>query len=307
METTVCFPVRDYNLAATLTSGQAFRWAFRGESWEAVIHGRWIRLRQASPEQIEASTALPHSDWSWLVRYLRLNDHHAAVLATFPHDAPMRAAMSHCRGLRLLRQEPWECLASFILSSTKQIVQIRQCVELLCEQFGEPVRSGVAAESRQSPGSQTASHCRDVATMPFSFPSAARLASASEAELRTCKIGFRAKYLLAAARMVTAGELDLARLETLSLDAARAELMRCPGVGRKIADCTLLFSCGFDTAFPIDVWVERALRQLYFPKRRVKRAHLERFAATHFGPHAGLAQQYLFHYLRTRSGSQDQP
>jgi N-glycosylase/DNA lyase len=211
----------------------------------------------------------------------------------------MHIAMEHCPGLRLLRQDPWECLASFILSSTKQIVQIQQCVELLCERFGEPVRSGLSAERRQSSPHQMAALGREAATVHFAFPTAERLAAAAESELRACKIGFRAKYLHAAARMVAAGELNLTRLQALPLETAREELMRCPGVGRKIADCTLLFSCGFDAAFPIDVWVERALQQLYFPRRRVKRARLERFAATHFGPHAGLAQQYLFHYLRT--------
>jgi N-glycosylase/DNA lyase len=306
METTARFTVCDYDLSATLTSGQAFRWREVGGAWEGVIHGRWVRLRQinSSPSDgaaaepfdvqgstfdvrrcplstIEATTALPITDWQWLTDYLRLEDDLGAQLATFPNDAPMRAAVAHCHGLRLLRQEPWECLASFILSSTKQIVQIQQCIALLSERFGEP------ALTPPEVGRQ------------FAFPSATRLAAATEAELRACKIGFRATYLQAAARMVTAGELDLARIPSLPLHTAREELMRIPGVGPKIADCALLFSCGIDAAFPIDVWVERALRQLYFPKRRVKRARIERFAATHFGPHAGLAQQYLFHYLRT--------
>jgi N-glycosylase/DNA lyase len=220
-------------------------------------------------------------EWEWLTRYLGLLDDPQAIRATFPDDAPLRAAVAFCPGLRVLRQEPWECLASFILSSTKQIVQIQQCVAHLCERFGERVAAPPDAFN------------------PFAFPTAANLAAASEAELRACKIGFRAKYLRAAATLIASGELDLAALPNLPLPEARAELMRCPGVGPKIADCALLFSCGFDAAFPIDVWVERALRQLYFPRRCVKRKRLEQFAATHFGPHAGHAQQFLFHYLRT--------
>ena len=298
------FPVRDYDLAATLTSGQAFRWQKVGDAWEGVIHGRWVRLRQLTSPQlspssyfshIEATTALPDDDWRWLTDYLRLQDDHAAALASFPDDGPMRAATAHGHGLRLLRQEPWECLASFILSSTKQIVQIQQCVALLCERFGAPLL--------EPPGEGTGPTCCRPAPptrrASFSFPPASRIAAASEAELRECKMGFRAKYLLDAARRVSSGQLDLATLPMLPIAEARAALMECHGVGRKIADCVLLFSLGFDEAFPIDVWVERALQQLYFPKRRVKRARLERFAATHFGPHAGLAQQYLFHYLRT--------
>lgn len=277
------FSVRDYDLAATLTSGQAFRWKFRDGAWEGVIHGRWVRLRQGDAT-IEAIAAGPQSDWGWLTNYLRLDDDHAAALASFPDDEPMRSATAHCRGLRLLRQEPWECLASFILSSTKQIVQIQQCVSLLCRRYGAGVPSATGTEPQ------------------FAFPTPARIAAATEAELRECKMGFRAKYLRDAACRVSSGELNLAALPQQPLADARAALMECHGVGRKIADCVLLFSLGFDEAFPIDVWVERALQQLYFPKRRVKRARLEKFAATHFGPHAGLSQQYLFHYLRTAKG-----
>lgn len=277
------FRARDYDLAATLTSGQAFRWRAVADAWEGVVDGHWVRLRQHG-EIIEALAAEPQSDWRWLTNYLRVDDDLAALLATFPDDAPMREAVAHCRGLRLLRQEPWECLASFILSSTKQIVQIQQCVALLCRCYGERILS--PADS----GGQ------------FSFPTAQRLASASESELRECKMGFRAKYLRDAARRVASGELNLSALPCKPMEEARVQLMQCHGVGRKIADCVLLFSLGFDEAFPIDVWVERALRQLYFPKRRVKRSRIERFAATHFGPNAGLAQQYLFHYLRTGRG-----
>jgi N-glycosylase/DNA lyase len=121
----------------------------------------------------------------------------------------------------------------------------------------------------------------------------------TEAELRGCKMGFRAPSLLAAAQQVAEGGLDLERLRQLPLAEARAELMKLRGVGGKIADCVLLFAYGFDSAFPVDVWVERALRELYFPRRRVTEKKLRHFAATHFGPQAGYAQQYLFHYMRT--------
>jgi N-glycosylase/DNA lyase len=321
MQTTARFPVRDYDLAATLNSGQAFRWRLIDGAWEGVIHNRWVRLRQWDTTEaqglgsscIEATACTPQADWTWLTGYLRLDEDHAEMLATFPDDAPMRTARAHCQGLRLLRQEPWECLASFILSSTKQIVQIRQCVELLCQRYGDAIEPvGRAASSRvigvpcpsliadSTSNAGNGAHGVTRPTAPcFTFPTAARLAATTETELRGCKMGFRAKYLLAAARMVANGELDLPRLSALPLADARSELMRCPGVGMKIADCVLLFSCGHDEAFPIDVWVERALQQLYFPKRRARRARLEQFAATHFGPHAGLAQQYLFHYLRT--------
>src|ERR1051325_256918 len=134
----IIFPVRHYDLAATLTSGQAFRWNSRPPAWEGVIRSRWVRL-QTAERGIHAQTAEPVCDWSWLIHYLQLEVEIDAVLLSFPDDEPMRLAVSACRGLRLLRQDPWECLASFILSSTKQIVQIQQIVSLLCERFGSPL------------------------------------------------------------------------------------------------------------------------------------------------------------------------
>jgi N-glycosylase/DNA lyase len=194
----------------------------------------------------------------------------------------MRQSVAECHGLRLLRQDPWECLASFILSSTKQIVQIQQIVAELCCRFGETLPV--------SPGHQ----------MVCSFPAASRLASASEADLRACKMGFRAPNLLRTACMVASGEINLASLNCMTADQARNELLRLPGVGNKIANCVLLFAYGFQEAFPVDVWVMKALRQLYFPKRRPSSKRLERFTATYFGPYAGYAQQYLFHYMRVK-------
>jgi N-glycosylase/DNA lyase len=275
------FPARDYDLAATLDSGQAFRWRPDGDAWIGIVGKHWLRLRARS-DGIAAETAWPAHDWSWLANYLQTGVELSLILATFPDDEPMRDAAIACHGLRLLRQEPWECLASFILSSTKQILQIRQIVALLCERFGEPV----AAPPPYAP--------------VFAFPSPERLARATEAELRACKMGFRAPYLLAAARVVAEGRLDLNRLNQLPQEIARGELMQLPGVGRKIADCVLLFACGFQTAFPVDVWVMKALRQLYFPRRRVTPKRLQRFSETYFGPNAGYAQQYLFHYMRTK-------
>ena len=220
-------PVRDYDLAATLTSGQAFRWQLREGGWEGIVGSRWVRLRMEGDwprhescrsrrkqahsfglgsqghltsaatargrdaRAIVAETAEPVNDWQWLADYLQVELDLAGVLATFPDDEPMRAAVAACRGLRLLRQDPWECLASFICSSTKQIVQIQQIVALLCERFGEPVRVPRGREAA------------------FSFPALERIAAARESELRACKTGFRAPNLRAAARMIARGEVDL--------------------------------------------------------------------------------------------------
>jgi N-glycosylase/DNA lyase len=113
-------------------------------------------------------------------------------------------------------------------------------------------------------------------------------------------MGFRAPSLLAAARQIAEGSFDLERIRQMNYAEARLELMKLRGVGGKIADCVLLFGYGFDAAFPVDVWIERALQELYFPRRRASEKRLRKFATTHFGPHAGYAQQYLFHFMRTK-------
>ncbi len=277
--TSAIFPVRDYDLAATLSCGQAFRWEQQDGWWVGVIGSHWVRLRQEK-NQLIAETAQSVSDWTWLKEYLQLDICLKDILATFPKDEPMQAAVRVCHGLRLLKQEPWECLASFICSSNKQIVQIKQIIAQLCERFGDPLPV--------PPGQKPA----------FSFPGYERIAIASEAELRECKMGFRAPYMLQTAQMIARGEVSLARKTTLA--EMREELLKFHGVGVKVANCALLFGYGFEQAFPVDVWIMKALQQLYFPKRRVKLKRLHHFSETHFGPYSGYAQQYLFHYIRTK-------
>lgn len=273
------FEVSDYDLVATLDSGQAFRWREIDDEWQGTIGDRWVALWQ-DESGIHARCLVKPGNWNWLAEYLCLDHDLAAIVSTFPDDEPLRVATAECRGLRLLKQDPWECLASFICSSSKQIVQIRQIVANLCNRYGSELKSDSIQPWR-------------------TFPSAARLAECSEEELRECKMGYRAPYIQGSAQMVDSGEIDLAALAAMDCATARRELMRLPGVGRKVADCVLLFAYGFQDAFPIDVWIGRGLRELYFPRRKPTRKRLLAFTETHFGPYAGYAQQYLFHYVRT--------
>jgi N-glycosylase/DNA lyase len=286
--------VSDFSLATTLECGQAFRWQRQPDGWFVGIVGHEIwRLRQKEnvveydfPSPFRGSRVrrdatvcavvakgqgeggVPPS----IIHYLSLDISLPKIFATFPSDPLLHQAVRDHHGLRVLRQELWECLASFIASSTKQIVQIRQIVSLLGQRFGEPI---------------DADH--------HAFPTVSAIARASHQQLWDCKLGFRAKNLLAAARMIDSGQLDLHALRTMDYDRALEELVKLPGVGEKIANCVLLFACGFDSAFPIDVWIERALRRIYFPgKKRVTHRQLREFAHSHFGPYAGWAQQYLF-------------
>jgi N-glycosylase/DNA lyase len=284
MKPGIFLPAKDYDLAATLDSGQVFRWRQKDGSWAGVVGKHQVRLTQKS-DGIWAETNTPMENLDWLRKFLQTEIDLEKILKTFPDDEPMNNAVTACRGLRVLRQEPWECLASFILSSTKQIIQIRQIVANLCECFGERLADGSPENFRD---------------LDYAFPTPEKIAGLTEENLRSCRMGFRAPNLLATARQVAEGKLDLDGVGNLPYAKARERLMTLRGVGGKIADCVLLFGYGFDSAFPVDVWVERALQTLYFPKRRVNKKRLLRFAATHFGRHAGYAQQYLFHYMRTK-------
>ena len=263
--------ISDFALASTVECGQAFRWSRTADGWfEGVVGRRVIRLRQ-HPDFVEWESR-PRTDKKAVARYLALDVSLPDILATFPGDPLLRQTVKDHRGLRVIRQEPWECLASFIGSSSKQIVQIRQIVGLLARRFGEPVSD---------------TH--------HSFPTVSTIARVTHQQLWDCKLGFRAKNLLAAARMIDSGKLDLGALPSMEYGQAMEELIRLPGVGEKIANCTLLFACGFNQAFPIDVWIERSLRRIYFGDQpRVTARELRQFARTHFGPYAGWAQQYLF-------------
>ena len=292
--------VSDFNIATTLDCGQAFRWKLEHDGWFLGVLGKSaVRTRQV--DNVLEWEAQPAADEALIRYYLALDVSLRDITATFPaDDAPLRDAVRQHWGLRVARQEPWECLASFIASSTKRIVQIRQIVELLARRFGEPITN---TDGRARWPQRAEDPRLGEAIEPYhSFPTVDVIAHASHQQLLDCKLGFRAKYLLTTARMIDSGVVDLDALRSMEYERALEELVRLPGVGAKIGNCVLLFSCGFDQAFPIDVWIERALRRLYFPrKHNVTRRQLREFARSHFGPYAGWAQQYLFFSERTRN------
>ena len=271
---------RNFHLGHTLECGQAFRWRrLAAGSYEGVIGQAVVRAAQTGGRLV-----LMGAPAKTLTHYFQLQEDITAIIGTFPDDPHLRRAVEFGRGMRLLRQEPWECLASFICSAAKQFVQICQVVENLCRTLGKPFEAGGRAA--------------------FAFPAVEAVARATHAQLWECKMGFRAKNLLAAARQIDSGNVRLEAITAMDYPRAVEELTKLPGVGPKVADCALLFGWGRQEAFPIDVWIERALRRLYFPGRRgVTRRRLVEFHRSYFGPYAGYAQQYLFHYVRNNPQS----
>ena len=264
----------DFDLEKTLNCGQVFHWEKFGAGFVGAIGPKAVYVEQRGDRLFftGASTKV-------VGRYFSLDHPLAEICAAFPRDPAMKAAREFCRGLRLLRQPRWECLATFICSSMKQVAHIRQISLALRKSFGG--RKAIYG-----------SHVYD-------FPRAVRLAASTEEELRACALGYRAKNLLATARRVASGEANLKAWSKLPDDALRAELCGLPGVGAKVANCVMLFAYERLRAFPIDVWIERVLKQQYFPgKRKVTGQQLRTFCDEYFGEHGGYAQQYLFHHAR---------
>jgi N-glycosylase/DNA lyase len=272
--------VSDFSLADTLECGQVFRWKRDADGvFTSVIGKKIARVRQSNGH-LECDF---DGNEDFLRKYFALDHSLPAILATFPRDELTQKAVKTHRGLRVIRQEPWECLASFIASSMKQIAHIRQIVEKLSENFGEPL---------------------DDSQKFFAFPSVEAIARASETELRACKLGFRARNLRDAARKIADGAVNLEKIRALDYENALAELQKLPGVGEKIANCALLFAYERHEAVPRDVWISRILREFYFARRRkISPKELRAFAKNYFGPYGGWAQQYLFHYVRNHPDS----
>ena len=270
------------HLARTLESGQAFRWR-----WDAGLDGARVAVgvvgRHILQVKQDAGGLYLLSPDTEDVRRLLLDylgcsrepRGVAGIEAALVEDGVLAGILPHTRGIAILAQDPWEVLISFIISANNNIPKITQSIERLARAFGEPLRDGMHA-----------------------FPAPARLAAARPRTLAACLLGYRAPYVRAAARMVADGDLDLDHLRRLPFEAVRERLLEVPGVGEKVADCILLFGLDRTAAFPVDVWVTRAVERLYFRGRPLTPKQIQAFARARFGPLAGYAQQHLFAYAR---------
>ncbi|MDG6917208.1 MAG: hypothetical protein JRM85_06420 [Nitrososphaerota archaeon] len=291
-----------FNLEHTLVSGQTFRWAKRGDWWYGVVGGGVLKAKQEGDllKCESSSDALRAPEVS---DYFRLEEDLEHVLASISKDATITRAVERFYGLRLIRQDRWECLASFVLATNANIPRIAKMVEAVSRRYGEPFE--FEGETYHS------------------FPSPYALARTGAEDLRRCGLGYRAPFLKKVASSVTRGDVDFDAVALLPYEEARGLLLKelfgekvLLGVGPKVADCVLLYSCGKDEAFPIDVWIARAVARSY-PRlmtkglrERLKRDGKARLGAgeyvklsaslrRYFGRYAGYAQQYL--YMAARS------
>ncbi len=265
-----------YRLDRTLSCGQAFRWHWEGTAARGIFTGRRVRIVQKR-DGIRVEGLLDGQQIQSLRRYLGVDQPLGIIEDALRADHVLKRILPHTTGIALMRQDPWECLVSFVISAFNNIPKIELTLDRLCRRFGTSVDGAVRL-----------------------FPSSAAIAGADLTELRSCLLGYRAPYVLGVAKRVEGGDFDLSALAERSYEEARGRLLTLPGVGAKVADCVLLFAYGKTEAFPVDVWVKRAVERLYFRGRQKTEGHIRAWAQEQFGLLAGYAQQHLYYYIRER-------
>lgn len=265
--------VGSLDLVRTFDCGQCFRFeAEENGSVSGIAHGRWVNF--SCPEKgvlrIAGATA-DDFDSIWRT-YLDLDRDYDGLADSFKDDEVLSKAAKCASGIRILKQEPWETLCSFIISQNNNIPRIKGLIEAISQKYGTPVKTPRGIR--------------------YAFPTAKALADAGEEELFKLKTGFRAKYIADAAKKVASGELDLEKVAALPTAEASDMLCTVRGVGPKVAACTLLFGFGRGDCFPIDVWIRRVLDEFY----------PDGLDIAALGDRAGIAQQYLFYYKRYLKG-----
>lgn len=280
-------------LAETLDGGQAFRWSGdEAGSWTGTWSDCLVQLRlRADGLEWRAPGAVADRVSAALPGYLGLDADWTALADSLPYrsDPHLAACLREFPGLRILRQPFGETLLGFLCSATKQIVQIKQMLALLAARHGSPLVSNLSLAPWHLPLS------------PHRLPTWAELAAIPERELRACQLGFRARFISETAAFLAAHPGWLDETERLPYAVAKARLTGLPGVGEKIADCVLLFGAGRLEAFPVDTWILKSLARRY-GLAGWKPAQIAQFGRAHFGPLAGLAQQYLFAWERKHGG-----
>lgn len=267
---TVIRGISDLSLSECLTSGQVFRWKPRGEGFFGVALGRAVYAQQQGDTL--TLQGVSEADVDAFIDYFDLRRDYGAVKEMYAADPFLREGMEYAPGMRVLNQPPFETLISFIISANNNVKRIMGIVETLCERYGRPIDGG------------------------YDFPLPKTLAVLSEEELKACGAGYRARYIIGAARAVAAG-FDLSKVALMPFEQARQALAKLPGVGLKVADCVALYSMRFAQGFPADVWMRRVLCGVYGYKGKNDK-EMRAFVDKKFGALAGLAQQYLFHYAR---------
>ncbi|MBT3355370.1 MAG: DNA-3-methyladenine glycosylase 2 family protein [Candidatus Scalindua sp.] len=268
--------VKDFNLEHTLECGQIFR-INKQDNWYYVIaRDRFFKICQIN-NQLE----FHGTDKEFIIHFFSLDDNLSKILKEINKDRYIKKSIDKYRGLRLLKQDPWESLISFICSTASNIPRIKSKLNALSKAFGNKI----SIDSIDN----------------YTFPKPGNINNYKK--IVNAKTGFRAKYISDANKSVNIDKLN--SLKTLSYEDAKSELKKINGVGDKVADCVMLFSLGFNQAFPVDTWIKKTIQLLYFDNTTVSNEKIRTFGLDYFGAHAGYAQQYLFMFSRNDLGTSD--
>ena len=266
--------VSNFALADIFDCGQCFRFNKVSDGvYSGVAYGKYIEISACDNEITLYNCTKDDFDKLWY-DFFDFEFDYAECIDDFSFDKTLKEASSFAKGIRILHQEHWEALCSFIISQNNNIPRIKKIIETLCEKYGEHIYTDKNGKKH------------------YSFPTPSRILQAGEKEIFDLKTGFRAKYIIDAAQKVCDGTIDFSQIESDDTDTALEKLCSIKGVGPKVASCVLLFSFRKYDCFPIDVWVKKILAK-YYPDFEGKE---------YFGKYAGIAQQYLFYYERCQSG-----
>lgn len=254
----------DFNLKNTFDCGQCFRWNENSDgSFSGIVQGKYTKIYRKDNTIILENTTSEDFNRLWK-DYFDLDNDYNRIRSELATICPaLQCAIDSIDGIRILRQDPWETLCSFIISQNNNIPRIKGIISRFCEHFGKPNQN------------------------VFSFPSPDTVAVLNVDDLAPLRAGFRARYIIDAAQKIASGTVELHKMYDAPISECRKELMTITGVGAKVAECTLLYGLHRLDAFPIDIWMQKAMSTLF---KEVDIASL--------GPHAGIAQQYMFHYSR---------
>ncbi len=263
----IIIKARNFDLDQIFDCGQCFRFEKTEGVYTGVALGRRLSLRQDRDTVILYDTTPEEFESKWR-SYFDLDRDYVEIIRALSFDTRIRNAVEKTGGIRILRQDGWETLCSFIISQNNNIPRIKKIITSLCVLLGEAIGDGI-----------------------YTFPTAQKIAGAGVQALAPINSGYRAAYIYDAAKKVSEGVIDLEELPNLSYPEAKEKIKTIKGVGEKVADCVLLFGFGFLEAFPKDVWVKRVIQNYYS----------DDFTPEYFGKYAGIAQQYLFYYERSFS------
>ncbi len=265
------YNIDHFTLNDTFLCGQCFRWE-KDENgiFYGVVGNAAVKMYYHDEKTIYLESSNP--DLIYWSRYLNFSNDYNMVEEKLWSDERLRPCIEKGRGIRILRQELWETIISFIISANNNIPRIKKIINKLCELYGEKIEFD--------------------GKIFYGFPTPETLSKLDLEDLKEIRAGFRDKYILAAAKAVVSGEINLVEIEKMNDEKAKKELMKIKGVGSKVADCVLLFSLGRYKTFPQDVWIKRILNDVY----GVAENDISVFVSEHFGNYCGIAQQYLYYY-----------